>query len=138
MAALSLCRSLTARRYTTRRPPPPAGVFLYSVSEAIASAVSNGGANNEAKQALRAVLLLESVFFHSIAQPPLDGVVERIDGTNRPSPAPSTPRILGFGHVCHVAPFLADGSSPHATTHAWRGVDRACDTRRGGVIRIRG
>jgi hypothetical protein len=57
------------------------------------------------------MLHLDPVLLRAIAQPPLDGVVELLDGANHPSPAPGVPRFLGFGHVGHVAPFLTHGSS---------------------------
>ena len=57
------------------------------------------------------MLHLDPVLLRAVAQPPLDRVVELLDRANRPSPAPGVSRFLGFGHVCHVAPFLAHGSS---------------------------
>lgn len=57
------------------------------------------------------MLDLDPVLLRAVAQPPLDGVVVLLDGVNRPSPAPGVPRLLGFGHVGHVSPFLAHGSS---------------------------
>jgi hypothetical protein len=90
-----------------------------SESEARASALSDGGANNEASQDLGPVLHLETVLLRTIAQPPLHGVVEGIDRANCPGPAPRAPRFLRLGHVGHVAPFLADGSPP-----GWRRLTR--------------
>jgi hypothetical protein len=100
----------------------------YSVARRMPQPFSNGGANNEAVQDLRPVLLLESVLPRAITQPPLDGVAELLVVVNRPSPAPGVPRFLGFGHVCHVAPFLADGRRRLTTIHLGGASAPAVDT----------